>query len=155
MYDIRFTIFKPQMSLNPMPLQPPHRKEIARSSDRNFGFVMSAFFLIVSLFPLLSHHSIRYWALILAGLFFIPALLFPSVLSRLNILWMLFGELLSKVVSPIALGIVFFGTITPFALIMRLFGKRTLDLQFDPNCQTYWKTRPTAGPDPKSMKNQF
>jgi hypothetical protein len=135
--------------------QSPTTNEIARSSDRNFGFIMSAFFLIIAFFPLLHHQAIRYWALIPAGLFFIPALVFPKLLSRLNILWMQFGELLSKIVSPIALGLVFFVAITPFALIMRLLGKRGLDLKFEAKRESYWKVRQVPGPDPKSMKDPF
>ena len=133
----------------------PQPNDIARSSDRHFGLIMSVFFLIVGLFPLLHNQAIRYWALCVAVIFLIPALLFPKLLSRLNILWMQFGELLSKVVSPIALGLVFFVAITPFALIMRVLGKRTLDLKFDPSCKSYWKIREKPGPDPKSMKDQF
>ncbi|WP_281387979.1 SxtJ family membrane protein [Undibacterium seohonense] len=135
--------------------QSPPPNQIARSSDRNFGFIMTAFFLILTFFPLLHHQPIRYWALLVAAFFFIPALVFPKLLSRLNILWMQFGELLSKIVSPIALGIVFFVAITPFALIMRVLGKRGLDLKFEPNCESYWKVRDVPGPDPKSMKDQF
>lgn len=135
--------------------QSPPSKEIARSSDRNFGLIMSAFFFIIALFPLLHSQTIRYWALLLAALFFIPALLRPRLLSQLNILWMQFGEILSKIISPIALGLVFFLAITPFALVMRLIGKRTLDLKFDPACESYWKNRQVPGPDPKSMKDQF
>lgn len=133
----------------------PQPNEIARSSDRNFGLIMSVFFLIISLFPLLHNQEIRYWALCAVVIFLIPSLFFPKILSRLNILWMQFGELLSKIVSPIALGLVFFIAITPFALIMRAVGKRTLDLKFDPNRTSYWKNREVPGPDPKSMKDQF
>lgn len=128
---------------------------IARSSDRNFGLVMTGFFVIVALLPLWNGQAIRLWALMIAGVFFVPAIVFPKVLSRLNILWMQFGELLSKIVSPIALGLVFFVVITPFALVMRLLGKQTLELKFDAKSDSYWKTKQPPGPDPKSMKNQF
>lgn len=130
-------------------------KEIARSSDRNFGLIMAAFFLIIALFPLMDHRAIRYWALVLSILFFGPAIIYPKVLSKLNIIWMQFGELLSKIVSPIALGLVFFFAITPFALVMRLIGKQTLDLRFEDKANSYWKIRRPPGPDPKSMKDQF
>lgn len=130
-------------------------KEIARSSDRNFGLIMAVFFLIIALFPLLEFKAIRYWALVLSILFFAPAIIYPKVLSKLNIIWMQFGEMLSKIVSPIALGLVFFLAITPFALVMRFIGKRTLDLRFDDRSNSYWKIRQPPGPDPKSMKDQF
>ncbi|WMW81742.1 SxtJ family membrane protein [Undibacterium cyanobacteriorum] len=125
------------------------------SSDRNFGFIMCAFFAIIALLPLRHGHEPRLWAGIIALTFLIPALFFSRILHPLNRAWMHFGELLSKIVSPIAMGIVFFGAITPFALIMRLFGKRPLDLKPNPKVVSYWKKRDPAGPDPQSMKDQF
>lgn len=125
------------------------------STDRNFGLVMFGFFTILALLPLRLHEPIRMWAVIPATLFLILALIAPKVLHQLNRTWMHFGELMSKIVSPLALGLVFFAAITPFALVMRLFGKRPLDLAKNPSVQSYWKRRNPPGPTPESMKDQF
>jgi len=46
-------------------------KEIKISSNRSFGIVFFAFFLIISLFPLFKDGNIRIWAIVLAIIFLI------------------------------------------------------------------------------------
>jgi len=65
------------------------------------------------------------------------------------------GLLLNHIVSPIALGIIFFSTVLPIGLLMRLMGKDVLRLKFDSKAETYWIDRTPPGPDPKTMNNQF
>ncbi len=97
----------------------------------------------------------RLWALIAAGVFLVPALVFPKVLHPLNKLWMRFGALLQKIVSPIVLGALFFLTVTPMGLLMRLIGKDLLRLKKDPDASSYWIERTPPGPPPDTMRNQF
>jgi len=87
--------------------------------------------------------------------FALVALVKPALLSGLNRLWMKLGLLLGKVVSPIALGILFYAVITPIGLIIRLTGKDPLRLKFDPDAESYWIPREPPGPPPGSMNNQF
>ena len=63
--------------------------------------------------------------------------------------------LLAKVVSPIALGLIYVLGIVPTGLIMRLLGKDPLRLRFDPGAEDYWVRRNPPGPDPKTMTQQF
>jgi hypothetical protein len=125
------------------------------SSDRVFAGVMSVFFSIIGLWPIWDAAPVRIWALSIAGLFLVLGLVWPSSLSGLNRLWMRFGLLLSKVTSPIAMGIVFFLAITPFALVIRLFGKELMPLRFSKERSSYWIPRDPPGPDPQDMKNMF
>lgn len=130
--------------------------EVEGSSDRGFGVVFAGFFTIVGLLPLLSDpRRVRVWSLGVAAAFALVAWLSPKVLAPANKLWMRFGLLLQKVVSPIVLGILFFGVITPFGLVMRLFGKDPLRLAWTKSAPTYWITREPPGPPPETMKNQF
>ena len=132
-----------------------HVAEIKGSSDRAFGLVFSTVFAISSLYPLLGGGSIRIWYLIVAGIFLLLALFFPSVLAPANRLWMKFGELLHRIVSPVALGIVFYAAVLPTGLILRLFGKDPLRLRLDPNAESYWIKREPPGPVAESLNNQF
>jgi hypothetical protein len=125
------------------------------SSDRTFGLVFAAFFLILATWPLLRGVPMRWWAFAVALAFAAVALALPARLAPLNRLWMRLGLLLGKVVSPVALGIVFFGVLTPTAVLMRWRGKDPLRLARAPTSPTYWVLREPPGPAPQSMTNQF
>ena len=125
------------------------------SSDRSFGLVFAAVFGLIALGPLRHGHAPRWWASALAGVFALVALAKPVLLSRLNRLWIKLGLLLGKVVSPIALGILFYGVVTTLAVVIRLTGKDPLRLKLDPAAESYWIVRKPPGPPPDSMTNQF
>lgn len=134
---------------------PRHVKPAPSSSDRSFGFVFTAFFAIVGLLPMLHGHAMRLWALAVSASFLLLALLTPALLAPLNRLWTKFGALLHHIVSPIALGVLFFLVITPIALLMRVLGKDPLRMRLDRAAKTYWIERTPPGPDADSLKNQF
>jgi hypothetical protein len=129
--------------------------EIRRSSDRVFGLILAAFFLVITLGPLWHRHNPRLWALAPAAAFLGLSLLRPSMLAPLNKLWMRLGLLLQKIVNPIVMGALFYGTVTPFAIIMRLLKKDPLQLKWQSDSKSYWITRTPRSPAPQSMKDQF
>jgi len=133
------------------------RDDIKIGSARSFGLVFATVFIIIALFPLLSDQqgSLRLWALIVAAFFAITALTMPRLLEPLNKLWFRFGLLLHKIVNPLVMGLLFFGTVTPTGLLMRSLGKTPLKLGFDKSAESYWITRTPPGPAPESMKRQF
>ena len=127
------------------------KNNIKISSNRSFGIVFFIFFLIVSLYPLLSENELRLWALIISLIFLVLGLINSIILTPLNKSWYKFGILLGKIVSPIVMGVVFFLVVTPISLIMKLFGKDILNIKKNEK-QTYWIEK--TGPKSK-MKNQF
>jgi len=134
---------------------PRHTDSTPGSSDRSFGFVFTVFFVIVGLLPLLKGGDIRLWALGLSAVFLLLALVAPKILAPANRAWTKFGLLLHRIVSPIALGILFYGVFTPTGFVMRLLGKDLLRQRFDRTATTYWIARTPPGPDAESLKNQF
>ncbi len=120
-------------------------------SNKNFGIVFAIVFLIISFWPLLKGEDIRYWSLIISFIFFILALVNSKILTPLNKIWMKFGILLGKIVSPIVMGIVFFFVVTPTGIIMRILGKNLLNLKKN-NQNTYWIKKDNKN---NNMKNQF
>jgi hypothetical protein len=128
---------------------------VKTSSDRGFGIVFCIVFLLIGLWPLISGATPRWWGLGVAGAFLAAAVLYPGVLHPLNRLWTAFGLLLHKVVNPLVMGLLFFLVVTPTALLMRVFGKRPLDLGFEKERESYWIDRDPPGPAPEGMKNQF
>ena len=130
-------------------------EKIVAGSDRSFGIVMTAAFAVVSL--LNGWHSGRLWPWTggMAALFLAAALLPARDLNPLNRLWLRFGLLLHKVVNPIVMALVFFGTVLPTGLVMRALGKDLLRLKREPDADSYWIERHPPGPAPETMKDQF
>lgn len=124
-------------------------------SDRSFGFVFAAFFLLVSIVPVLFGGRLHGWALGVSGVFALLALTVPKVLAPLNRVWMRLGLLLHKLVSPIALGVIFYGTILPVSLVFRLLGKDPLRLRWDTKQSSYWIPKNAADSRRDFMKDQF
>jgi hypothetical protein len=110
---------------------------------------------LIGAWPLLYGAPPRWWAGGIAAVFAIVAMAKPALLAGLNRLWIKLGILLGKVVSPIALAIVFYGVIAPIGVVMRLTGKDPLRLKYDATAPSYWIPREPPGPPPDSMNNQF
>jgi hypothetical protein len=125
------------------------------TSDRTFGLFLGVAFMIVGVFPVLYGSQPRLWAIIIGSTFSTLALAVPRILHPVNVYWSNLGLLLNRIVSPIAMALLFFGTVTPIALILRSFGKDPLHLKRDPTAVTYWIDRVPPGPSPESIKDQF
>ncbi|GAB6052540.1 hypothetical protein JCM17960_13600 [Magnetospira thiophila] len=131
------------------------RDHVQGSSDRSFGLVFAVFFAVIGLFPLIGYGQPRLWALGIGAGFLIAALTIPRILAPLNRIWFKFGQLLHGIVNPIIMGLVFFTTLTPIGLLMRLFGKDPLHRRPDPGLSSYWIHRDPPGPDPATLTKQF
>jgi len=123
-----------------------------QSSEKSFGVVFSIVFLIVALYPLINSAGLRIWALVVSIIFFLLAFLAPKILVLPNKLWFKFGLLIGSIVAPIVMAFVYFVTVLPTGLIMRLLGKDLLKQKLDKNAKSYWvkRSEPMG-----SMKNQF
>ena len=125
---------------------------VEESSPKSFGIVFSIVFLIVSLYPLTNFKGISIWALIVSIIFLLLAFLAPKILTLPNKLWFKFGILLGSIIAPIVMAFVYFATVLPIGLIMRLSGKDLLNQKLDKNSKSYWiERKEPIG----SMKNQF
>jgi saxitoxin biosynthesis operon SxtJ-like protein len=132
------------------------REEVVKGpSNRSFGFVFAVVFVIIGFLPLIGGKGVLIWSLATGAAFAIVALAIPAVLAPLNRLWLKFGLLLHRIVSPIVLGFLFFIVITPMGVAMRLFGKDPLRLRLDRSTKTYWIERVPPGPAPETLKDQF
>jgi hypothetical protein len=69
-------------------------EELRPSSNRAFGLVFSAFFLFLSLAPLLRGRAGRPWAVVVAAAFFGISLVAPKLLQPLNAVWIKLGKIL-------------------------------------------------------------
>jgi len=125
--------------------------EVKIGSNKSFGIVFSVVFFIIAIFPILNNDNIRVWSLVISLIFLVLGLINSKLLSPLNKIWFKFGLILSKVVSPVIMGIIFFLVVTPIGILMRILKKDLLNLKYN-NKNTYWikKKEPES-----TMKNQF
>ena len=122
-----------------------------KNSSKNFGILFFIIFLIYGLWPLLNQDAIRVWSLVIGFIFLILALLNSKILNPLSSLWIKFGELLGKIISPLVMAFIYFLIITPIAIIIRLSRKDLLKTKFN-SSPSYWiKRLKNIG----SMKKQF
>ena len=132
-----------------------HNSEVKVSSNRSFGFVFALVFAMVGLLPYFHGRGVHGWAILSAALFGFSAIWAPELLAPLNRLWARFGQSLHRFASPIALGLIFYLTVLPTGLLMRLFGKDPLKLRLDQSANSYWVKREPQSPSAESLNNQF
>jgi hypothetical protein len=130
-----------------------HRK-VKLGSNRSFGLVFAAFFILVSLWPLFRHAPLRLWALALAIVFLIIALFAADWLAPLNRIWFKIGLALHTIVSPLILGVLYFLIVVPFGQVLRWRGHDPLRLK-QSDAETYWVVRDPVGPRAGQMTKQF
>ena len=121
--------------------------DIELPSNKKFGFFFSFVFAAATLFFVYSNNfALVTISVLISILFFVVALVHADILLPLNKLWMWFGVLLGMIVSPVVLGIIFFGIFTPLRLMMRMSGRDELRLKFssDSSNASHWIYRSTV-----------
>ena len=127
-------------------------KNKSTDSNRSFGLIFFTVFFVISFWNFRGEFSqIKTIPLYISLFFLILGLLNSKILTPLKKIWIKFGELMGKIVSPVVMAIVYFVVITPMAVIIRLLGKDLLKIKFE-KVSSYWiNRRKKVG----SMKKQF
>ena len=126
--------------------------KIEKKQIRNFGILFSIVFLLIAIYPLINEGNLRYWSVIISLVFLVAGFLKLKILIPLLKIWLKFGIFLGNIISPIVLGIIFFGLVTPTSILMKIFKKDHLRLKKE-NLSTYWIKKDDN--QNQSMKNQF
>ena len=123
---------------------------IKRKDNITFGILFFILFLIIGLYPLKSGGTTRIWSLVLSSAFLIITIIRPNLLAFINRLWIQFGILLGKIISPLVMGLVFFFVVTPIGILIRMLKKDVMGLKR--GAPSYWINREDKA---QSMKKQF
>ena len=124
--------------------------KINKKNNITFGILFFIFFLIIGLYPLVSVGVIRIWSVVLSLVFLIITIIRPNLFTLLNKLWIKFGILLGRIISPIVMGLVFFFVVTPIGVLVRILKKDVMGLKR--GASSYWINREDKL---QSMKKQF
>ncbi len=133
-----------------------HSERLTAKEGRKFALTLAAAFAVVSL---LAHWRGRPLASgvawIVALIFIFLALVLPQRLGPIEAGWTKLGLAMSRITSPLFLGILYFVVFTPIAWLRRKLGKNPIHRT--PIGGSYWITRaPTdAESQVKGMERQF
>ena len=139
-----------------------HSNEVPRS-NRSFGLTVGGILAAVGCIrvahslwdgvsPVVGPLSAALWV-VGAGLIAL-ALVRPAWLALPNLLWFRLGLLLSRVMNPIILFLLYVTCIVPTGVVMRLFGYDPLRLNRDADAATYWVAHEPS-PLEQPMRHQF
>jgi len=128
--------------------------ELDRKGLREFALVTSG--VIVGLFglalPWLFDLGWPTWPWILAAVLSVVGFAAPMALRPVYKTWMRFGLILSRITTPIIMGLVFFLMITPIGLIRRMFASDAMARNFhDGESYRVLREKPPA----KNMERPF
>ena len=124
----------------------------SENSSVSFGLLFFAIFFVIAFWNFKNDISqIKLLPLSVSLIFLFLVLTNSKILNPLKNIWIKFGNLLGKIISPLVMGFIYFFIITPIGLFLKLFGKDLLKIKFNKK-STYWikKTK-----NKTSMKKQF
>jgi len=100
---------------------------LTAAEGRKFGLTVGIAFLVLAAIVWWRDHLLlaRIFGL-LGGALVLAGLLLPAHLGPVQRGWMGLAHAISRVTTPIFMGIVFYVVMTPMGWLMRLFGRRTL-----------------------------
>jgi hypothetical protein len=127
----------------------------ALPSNRSFGWTFTGVFVVFGAYGLWKGGAAQPWLLALAAVTVLVTLTRDSWLAPFNRAWMTLGELLGRVVSPLVLGVIFFGVFTPVGALMRRFGRDAMSRRLDAAARSYWVRRDPPGPAEGSFRDMF
>ena len=128
--------------------------DVKLPSNKKFGFFFTLIFAFTAgYFYKATNISWAYTFGAISLIFLFLSAVKDDILLPLNKLWMRFGLLLGIIVSPIVLGVIFFGLFTPIAFIMKLSGRDEHQLKLIKK-KSYWISR-NEPIKPESFKQQF
>ena len=129
-------------------------KNIKLPSNKKFGYFFSAIFLIASIYFYFTNNlSTSIILVFFLLIFFFTTLIKADLMVPLNKLWMKIGLIMGMIVSPIVLGIIFYGIFTIISLFFRLIGRDELNLKMKKK-KSYWKKRELSNITSESFKQQ-
>ena len=107
---------------------------------KNFGFLFASMLVLVFGFtlPYLFGYGRPYWPFYIAGAIVILSLIAPQLLVIIKTPWMKIALILGKINGFIILGLVFYGMITPYALILKFFKRVPLKTKGKEIKDSYW-----------------
>ncbi len=126
--------------------------EKSRSELRSFGLTVGVAFGVLAGIAIWRDNSTAATVFgSIGGVLLVGGLVAPGLLGPVEKAWMGLAHVLSKVTTPIFLGIVYFVVLSPVGLVRRVVGRHPL--RHEPKDGSYWRDRADA--PPSDIERQF
>jgi len=126
---------------------------LSSGEGRRFGLTLGAAFLALAGLAAWRGHALEARALAgLGGALAAAALVVPAWLGPVRRLWMALAAAISRVTTPVFLGLVYFAVLTPTGLVRRLAGRR---LARPRHTESFWVARGVVAQQRTDMERQF
>jgi hypothetical protein len=146
------------LSQIPTTLDGDFLKKPVRRCVAEFGYILFGFLTLIAIYRLY-YYSQLYVAAYLLGsgaLVLVLAKFIPISIFFLWRLWMMVALLLSRVMTPLILGLMWVVAVIPTAVALKVAGIMIVDMRFrDESAPTYFKTRDPKSNDFELLKRQF
>lgn len=127
---------------------------LARDEGRKFGLQVGAAFLVLAAVGWWrGRHVTAEWLGVLGAVLIVGGLVAPSLMSPVFKAWMQLAHALSKVTTPIFMGVIYYLVLTPTGLLMRLMGRDPLRAR--EVAGSVWSARDSETAKPARMERQF
>ena len=126
--------------------------EFTASDGRKFAFPVGiAFLVLAGLLFWREKETLFRIAAGLGSLLLVAGVVLPGKLGPVYRAWMRMALAISKVTTPIFMGVVYFVVLTPTGLLMRLVGKKPI--RHEPRNGSFWQS--TEGQPRGDLRRQF
>ncbi|MBC7540698.1 MAG: hypothetical protein H7281_17900 [Bacteriovorax sp.] len=129
---------------------PKINTKIEDNTNRNFGFIMTAGFLVLGiLIPLIKQKQIHLVLVIIAAVFFVIAFFAPKLLERPRHYWLLLGEKLGLINTKILFTLIYISIFSFIHLVFIIIRRDRMKRAWKKYPSTYQiKTEITSFSDP-------
>lgn len=124
------------------------------NEERRFGLVVGTAFLVIGgVFYLRGQYDAAMACAVVGGLLVVAGMVIPRRLVPVYKGWMRFAHALSKITTPVFLGVVYFVVLTPIGLLRRFFSGNPLSRSNKE--KTYWVKRDSQSAAKSNMERKF
>ena len=122
--------------------------------ERKFGLTVgTAFLVLMGIMIWRGHETPATVFAVLGGLLIVMGMLAPRLLRPVERAWMAMAHAISKVTTPIFMGLVYFTIVTLIGVLVRLFGRNPIEPHRDGD--SYWVSRKHEMVRTGGMERQF
>ncbi len=127
---------------------------LTRAEGRKFGLTLGvAFSALAGLLWWRDHITVASVLGSVGGLFLLAGLVLPTKLGPIEKAWMGLAHAISKVTTPIVMGIVYYLVVMPIGLAVRIFGRNPL--VHVPHGDSFWVDRTEERNRQSDLRRQF